>query len=89
MEFKVIEESKTQLIFELIGETHTFCNVLKKELQNVKGVQIATYKIDHPLVGIPTFVLETSGIEPRDALKKGIEGLKKLAKEFQKEVKKL
>ncbi|MBT4651386.1 DNA-directed RNA polymerase subunit L [Candidatus Woesearchaeota archaeon] len=89
MEFNIIEESKKRIVFELTGETHSFCNALKNELLKVKGVEIATYKIDHPLVGIPTFVLETSGIEPRDALKKGIEGLKKLAKEFQKEVKKL
>ena len=34
MEFNVIEESKTKLVFELKGETHTFCNVLKKELQD-------------------------------------------------------
>ena len=89
MEFNIIEESKKRIVFELTWETHSFCNALKNELLKVKGVEIATYKIDHPLVGIPTFVLETSGIEPRDALKKGIEGLKKLAKEFQKEVKKL
>jgi DNA-directed RNA polymerase subunit L len=89
MEFKVIEESKTQLIFELIGETHTFCNVLKKELQNVKGVQIATYKIDHPLVGVPRFQIETKGVEPRKALKEALKNLKKNAKDFEKEVSKL
>ena len=38
MEFIVIEESKTKLVFELKGETHTFCNLLKEELQTIKGV---------------------------------------------------
>ena len=44
MEFKVIEESKTKLVFELKGETHTFCNALKHELHAIKGVETITYK---------------------------------------------
>ena len=89
MEFNVIEESKTKLIFELKSETHTFCNVLKKELQDSKGVEIATYKISHPLVGVPEFHLETKGVEPRKVLKSALASLKKKAKEFQSEAKKL
>ncbi|MFH0700969.1 MAG: DNA-directed RNA polymerase subunit L [Candidatus Woesearchaeota archaeon] len=86
MEFKVIEESKTKFVFELKGETHTFCNALKHELHAVKGVEIITYKIDHPLIGVPHFLLETKGIEPRKAIKEALASLKKKAKEFQKEV---
>lgn len=89
MEFKVLEESKTKLIFELKGETHTFCSVLKKELQDIKGVEIVTYKISHPLVGVPKFHLETKGLEPRKALKEALKSLKKKAEDFEKEVKKL
>ncbi len=89
MEFKVLEESKTKLVFQLPGETHTFCNVLKQELLQVKGVTLATYKIDHPLVGIPQFLIETKGIEPRKALQEALKALKKKAEEFKKEVGKL
>lgn len=89
MEFNLIEENKTKLVFELPGETHTFCNALKKELQDLKGVTLATYKIDHPLVGVPTFQIETKGVEPRKALKSALKSLKKKANEFKKEVKKL
>jgi len=84
MEFNVVEETKTKLIFELKGETHTFCNALKHELQQIKGVELVTYKIDHPLIGVPKFHLETKG-EPRKALKEALANLKKKAKEFQKE----
>lgn len=86
MEFNVIEETKSRLVFQLKGETHTFCNALKHELQQVKGVSIATYRIDHPLVGVPQFLLETKGIEPRKALKEALKVLKKKAEEFGKEV---
>lgn len=87
MEFKVIEESKHKIVFELLGETHTFCNALKNELLHVSGVKIATYKIDHPLIGKPKFMIETSKeIESRKAIKTALANLKKKAKEFLKEV---
>ena len=84
-----MEESKSKLVFELNGETHTFCNALKDELLHVKGVEIAAYKIDHPLVGIPTFIIETKGIEPRKAIKQALANLKKKTNEFAAEVNKL
>jgi DNA-directed RNA polymerase subunit L len=89
MEFKVLEETKTKLVFQLIGENHTFCNALKAELVQIKGVNIATYRIDHPLVGVPKFLIETSSIEPRKALKEALANLKKRGAEFKKEAGKL
>jgi len=89
MEFKVIEESKDRMVFTLEGETHTFCNALKQELQGLKEVTVATYKIDHPLVGIPEFLIETKSLEPKKALKEALKNLKKKAEEFKKEVGKL
>ena len=89
MEFKILEESKTKLVFQLIGETHTFCNLLKDELQNIKGVDIATYRIDHPLIGIPQFLIETKGVEPKKALHSALKSIKKNAEEFKKEAAKL
>lgn len=86
MECKVLEESKNHFTFELKGETHTFCNVLKNELRQLKGVTIATYRIDHPLIGVPQFHIETKDIEPRKALKDALKNLKKKAEEFKKEI---
>lgn len=89
MEFTVLEETKTLLIFQLKGETHTFCNALKRVLQDTKGVEIATYKIDHPLVGIPQFQIETKGVEPRKALKDALKALNEHASDLHKQVSKL
>jgi DNA-directed RNA polymerase subunit L len=86
MEIKIIEEEKNKIIFELIGEGHSLCNALKKELWNVKGVIAAGYTIKHPLVGIPRIVLETDGkVSPKDALKKASDALIKKSDEFSKE----
>lgn len=89
MEFNVLEESKTKIIFTLEGETHTFCNLLKNEIQDVKGVVLITYSINHPLVGVPKFILETKGAEPRKVLKEALVSLKMKVASFQKEVAKL
>ncbi|MBI2572586.1 DNA-directed RNA polymerase subunit L [Candidatus Woesearchaeota archaeon] len=85
MEVNVLEESKTKLVFQLKGETHTFCNLLKEELLAVKGVTLSTYRIDHPLIGVPQFLLETKGIEPRKAVKEALKSMKKKAEEFKKD----
>lgn len=87
MEFTVLEESKNRLVFQLKGENHTFCNILKEELCHLKNVKAATYKIDHPLIGVPTFLVETEGIEPRKAIKDALKNLRKKAEDFKKEVK--
>lgn len=89
MEFKVLEETKNKLVFELAGETHTFCNALKHELQQIKGVETATYRVEHPLIGIPKFHIETKNLEPRKALKEALVNLKKKTKDFQKELGKI
>jgi DNA-directed RNA polymerase subunit L len=84
MELNVLEESKTKLVFELKGETHTFCNLLKEELRKVSDVKTSAYKIDHPLVGVPKFMIETKSKSPRDAIKEALKNIKKLAKDFKK-----
>jgi len=78
MEIKIIEEEKNKMVFELDGEEHTFCNVLKNELWNDSHVKVATYKIDHPLVGKPVMILETDGADLRKTL---ISAAKRLQKE--------
>lgn len=86
MELQVLEESKSKMVFKLPGETHTFCNALKHELELMDGVVTVAYRIDHPLTGILQFLLETKGLEPRKALKQAVTALKKKVQEFQKEV---
>lgn len=86
MEFVVVEESKTKLVFDLRGETHTFANLLKEELLSTKGVTTASYRVDHPLTGVPRFLVETKGVEPRKALKEALNSIKKKAETFKKEV---
>ena len=80
MELKILEQKKNKMILEVKGETHSFCNALKKELWNDKSVKAAGYNIEHPLVGIPKIVVETDGSkDPKKAL---IDAAGRLAKSF-------
>lgn len=92
MEINILEDKKNRMVFELKGETHTFCNILRKELWNDKHVKAAAYNIEHPLIGIPKIIVETDGIEtPQKALKEAIKRMQKtndvFRKSFIKEIK--
>jgi len=81
MEIKVLEESKNKMVVEIKGEDNTFCNALKNELWNDEDVKISGYRTEHPLVGSPKIIVETTKKEPRKAL---IEAAKRLQKNFEK-----
>ncbi len=89
MEINVVEDKKKRLVFELKGEGHTLCNALREELWNDKSVTVSAYNISHPLVGIPKFIIETSGKSPKKALKDAISRLKKTNSALVKKVKTL
>ena len=89
MEINIIEEKKDKIVFEIKGEGHTLSNALRKELWNDEHVKGAAYAIEHPLIEIPRFVLETDGADPRKTViaaakrvQKDLEKLKTEAKEL-------
>lgn len=82
MELEIIEKTKTKALFSLKGTNHTFCNILKKELYNDKDVKAASYAIDHPLLGVPKFIVQTSSAKtPEQALS---DAAKRLIKQNEK-----
>jgi DNA-directed RNA polymerase subunit L len=89
MKFEVLEESDSMIRFQLPTETHTFANLLAAELRKVEGVKIATYRVEHPLVGVPEFYVEVDGVTTRDAIKSACDAIVKLSTSFTKSVKKL
>ena len=77
MELNFIEDKKNRIVVEVKGENHTFVSALTDELWNDDSVKIAAYKIDHPLVGVPKIIVETSGEDAQAALGKAVQRLKK------------
>jgi len=87
MEINVLEDKPKRMVFEIKGEGHTLCNALREELWNDKSITVSAYNINHPLVGVPKFILETNGDkEPKKALKDAISRLKKKNAELAKQV---
>lgn len=90
MEFTVLQKTTKRLVVDIKGATHTLCNLLKDELWNDKDVVAAAYNIDHPLIGVPKFIIETNGkTEPSKALEKAADRLKKRNAEFSEAFKKI
>ena len=89
MEIEVISKSKNKIVFELKGEGHTFCNLLRDELWEEKDVIASGYHIKHPLVGIPKFVAETKSSEVTDALEAASKSVKKMTQDFKKSFSKI
>ena len=60
MQIQVLDQVDNRIKFSLNGAGHTFCNNLKHELYAEKDIEYAAYKVDHPLVSIPTFLIQKS-----------------------------
>ena len=91
MELNVVEKTKNKIVLEIKGEGHTLCNALKEELNNDSAVKAAGYFIEHPEIGIPKLVVETSSKDPikaiSDAAKKLMKKNDKFLTLYNKEVK--
>ena len=90
MELQVLEQSDNRVMFTLEGAGHTFCNHLKSELYNDKDIDVAAYKVDHPLTGTPVFILEAKKkADFQKILAAAVKRIKATNKEFLDAVKKL
>jgi len=77
MELKFLEDKKNRIVVEVKGETYTFVSALTDELWNDDSVKVAAYRIEHPLIGTPKIIVETTGESAVDALSKAVQRLKK------------
>ncbi len=89
MELIPLEQSKNRLKFELKGEDHSFCNILKKELWHDKNVEISGYMVEHSLVSQPVFTVQVKSGEAKRAVLDAAERLKKLTKDLREQFKSL
>ena len=82
MEIKILEEDKNKVEFELIGEDHTLCNILRDELWKQDNTKISAYNIKHPLISNPVMLVETDKGSPRTLISNAVISLKKQIKEL-------
>jgi DNA-directed RNA polymerase subunit L len=87
MEVKIVQDEKNRFVFEIKGVSHGFCNMLKEKLLEDDHVKIATYRVEHPLVNIPRFLVETDGADPKNTVLNAIKKLKTFVEKVQKDFK--
>ncbi|MDI9619910.1 MAG: DNA-directed RNA polymerase subunit L [Candidatus Nezhaarchaeota archaeon] len=84
MKIRVLEGDERSMKFEIIGEGHTFCNLLRDFLKKDPDVEFAAYKIDHPLVSNPLFYLKTKQSKPEEALKRAAKSIREVLEDFKR-----
>ena len=89
MEIKVLEKGKKRLVFDLVGADHTFSGALKKELWSDKSIKVSAYNVEHPLIGIPRFIVETDEKDPEKVLLDAVKRLEKRNESFLEDFKKI
>jgi DNA-directed RNA polymerase subunit L len=89
MDVKILEEKKNRMVFTIEGDGSTLANLLKKELWNDEHVKAAGYNVEHPLINIPTFVVETDGADPKKTVSAAAKRIAKSVEKFKDEAKAL
>lgn len=83
MEVKVLSKSKNELRIEIVGEDHTFCNLLQNVLLEDKNIEIAGYDQPHPLIRSSIVYLRTKReVSPEKTLLNALTNIQELNKEF-------
>ena len=83
MEVKVLSKSKNELRLEIVGEDHTFCNLLQNVLLQDKNVELAGYDQPHPLIRTSIVYLKTKReVSPEKTLLSALSSIQVLNKEF-------
>jgi len=84
MELKLIDFDRSELQFELVGEGHSFPNLLRKTLLEEPSMEFAGYSLDHPLLAHPVFTLRTNRRHTNVVLREALEKMLARTEEFRK-----
>lgn len=86
MEVEVLKKEKNNLELKFNERNQGILNLIKSTLWQDKATQVASFRIEHPEIGQPIFVLKTKGKEAKkvwnDALEKLASQIDKLKEKF-------
>ncbi len=83
MEIEFIKKAANHVEFKLVGETHTFANLLKSHLVDDPHVEFVAYKLEHPLDKDAMFILKTKGKTAKSVLVEASKRVQEDLKELQ------
>jgi len=87
MDIKVLERTTDEMRIEILGEGHTFCNLLQKALLEDETVETGGYRVEHPLVSNPIVYVRMKEKRkpqkrPETALKEAVGRIRNRSREF-------
>ena len=90
LEVKIIEyDEEKEITLELVGEGHTFANVIREVLSDVKEVDATGYRKEHPFHEKVKIIIKAAPKKKIDkAVRTAVKDLTKLADDFCKMVEK-
>jgi len=89
MKVKTLKRTSNELKIDVDGIGHAFCNLLQKRLLEDSHVDLAGYDVPHPLSSNSIIYVRTKGdVKPEEALRKAVENIREMNKEFGKEIQK-
>ena len=87
--FEVLKNDKEELRLQFDTIDQGFLNFIKDAIWKQSGVEQAGFRIDHPEVGKPVFVIKTKGKKAKDVWNSAVDSLSKDLSKLEKDVKKL
>ncbi|MFN3268408.1 MAG: RpoL/Rpb11 RNA polymerase subunit family protein [Zestosphaera sp.] len=88
MNVRVRKYADKELVLEIEGEDHTLANLLAKSALSNPHTKLATYVIEHPLIGTPVLRIVTDGTDPLQVLKEVVSNARGGAEQVLKAVSK-
>ena len=89
MKAKTLKRTSNELKIDVDGVGHALCNLLQKRLLEDPHVDLAGYNVPHPLASNSIIYVRTKGsVKPEEALRKAVEDVREIDKEFSKELQK-
>ncbi len=89
MKVDVVESEKNKLVIEFDKMDQGLLNAINDVIWQQKGIDQAGFRIEHPEVGKPVFVLKTMGADPKKVWNSAVDELSKQFDDFASQLKKL
>ncbi len=89
MEIEVLKEEKDELQLTFSETDHGLLNMIKEALWKQAGVEMAAFKLAHPEISRPVFLLKTKGKDAKKVWNSAIDSLSEDLEKLDKEIKKL
>jgi DNA-directed RNA polymerase subunit L len=73
MQLEILKDEKDELRLRFDTRDQGFLNLIKEAVWKQSGVEMAGFKIEHPEIGMPEFVLKTKGKKAKDVWNAALE----------------